>query len=128
MRATAATLLQPYMRQDLLMAARALLKDSDPEVRIAALGLIEPADPVNRVLAAAPLLEDPVRGVRVEAARILADVPDDQFPESRRSARAAALNEYLAALQQDADWPTANVSLGNLYLRQGQAEQGHRRV
>jgi predicted CXXCH cytochrome family protein len=122
-RATAATLLQPYMRQDLLITARTLLKDSDPEVRIAALGLIEPADPVNRVLAAAPLLEDSVRGVRVEAARILADVPNDQFPEGRRSARAAALNEYLAALQQDADWPTANVSLGNLYLRQSQAEQ-----
>ena len=122
-RATALTLLQPHMRQDLLLAARALLKDSDPEVRIAALGLIEPVDPVNRVLAAAPLLEDAVRGVRVEAARILADVADDQFPENRRAARASALNEYIAALQQDADWPTANVSLGNLYLRQGQAEQ-----
>ena len=122
-RATAATLLQPYMRQNLLMAARTLLKDADPEVRIAALGLIEPADPVNRVLWAAPLLQDPVRGVRVEAARILADIPDDQFPAERHSARQSALNEYLAALQQDADWPTANVSLGNLYLRQGQVEK-----
>lgn len=122
-RATAATLLQPFMRRDLLIAARALLKDPEPEVRIAALGLVEPADPVNRVLAASPLLKDPVRGVRVEAARILADVPDDQFPENRRGARAAALNEYLAALRNDADWPTANTSLGNLYMRQGKTEQ-----
>ena len=122
-RATAATLLQPYMRPDLLVAAQSLLLDSDPEVRIAALGLIEPADPANRVLAAAPLLEDPVRGVRVEAARILADIPDSQFPAAKRSARASALNEYLAALRQDADRPTANVNLGNLYLRQGHAEE-----
>ncbi len=122
-RATAATLLQPYMNQDMLIAARALLHDANPEVRIAALGLIEVADPVNRVLAAAPLLEDPVRGVRIEAARILADIPDDQFPNNRRDARATALNDYIASLQQDADWPTANVNLGNLYLRQGNAEK-----
>jgi predicted CXXCH cytochrome family protein len=120
-RATAASLLQPYMRQDMLPAARALLQDADPEVRIAALGMVEPADAVNRVLAAAPLLQDPVRGVRVEAARILADIPEDQFPAERRSARQSALNEYLAALQLDADWPAANVNLGNLYLRQGHA-------
>ncbi len=122
-RATAATLLQPYMNQDMLIAARALLHNSDPEIRIAALGLIEPADPVNRVLSASPLLEDPVRGVRIEAARILADVPDDQLPQSRRGARASALNDYIASLQHDADWPAANVNLGNLYLRQGDAEK-----
>lgn len=118
-RAAAATLLQPYMRQDLLITARSLLQDADPELRIAAMRLIEPADPVNRVLAAGSLLEDPVRGVRIEAVRILADVPDDEFAESRRRARASALNEYLAALKQNADWPTENVNLGNLYLRQG---------
>jgi predicted CXXCH cytochrome family protein len=122
-RATAATLLQPHMRPDLLGAARSLLLDGDPEVRIAALGLIEPADPATRVQAAAPLLDDPVRGVRVEAARILADIPDSQFPAAKRSARASALNEYVAALRQDADWPTANVNLGNLHLRQGRAEE-----
>lgn len=121
-RASAATLLQPFMRPDLLTAARELLRDADADVRIAALGLIEPADPVNRVLAAAPLLEDPVRGVRVEAARILADVPDDQFPTGRRPARERAAGEYLAALKQDADWPAASASLGNLYLRQGKFE------
>lgn len=122
-RATAADLLRPYMRPELLIAARALLQDADPEVRIAALGLIEPADPVNRVLAAAPLLEDPVRGVRVEAARILADIPDEQIPAARRSARRAALEDFISALQEDADWPTANVNRGNLYLRQGHVDQ-----
>ncbi|MFT5393613.1 MAG: tetratricopeptide (TPR) repeat protein, partial [Gammaproteobacteria bacterium] len=121
-RATSATLLQPYMRRDLLMSARLLLKDPDPDVRIAALGLIEPADPVNRVLAVAPLLEDAVLGVRVEAARILADVPENQLPENRRGAFRGALDEYVAGLLDDADWPTANANLGNLYARQGQAE------
>jgi len=122
-RATAAALLRPHMRPDMLIAARELMKDPDPEVRIVALGLIEPADPVNRVLAAAPLLEDPVRGVRIEAARILADVPDADLPEIRRAARDLALKEYRSALKFNSDWPTENVALGNLYMRQGKIEE-----
>lgn len=122
-RATAATLAQPYMRPDLLPAARSLLQDADPEVRIAALGLIEPVDPINRVLASSSLLADPVRGVRIAAANVLADVPDAQIPAARRDARERALKEYVDSLQQDADWPTANVSLGNLYMRQGRSDE-----
>ena len=122
-RATAVTLLQPYMSPDLLAAAQMTLQDADPSVRVAALGLLEPADPANRVRAATPLLDDPVRGVRVEAARILADVPEAQFPTGHRDALATALAEYRASLQLNLDWPAANVALGNLHLRQGQAVQ-----
>ena len=118
-RATAAQMLAPLMRPRMLQPARELLKDPDPEVRIAALAMIEPVDPVNRVLAAGPLLADPVRGVRIEAARVLAGVPESQMPESRRGAYRRALDEYIAAQRQDADWPTANLNLGNLYLRLG---------
>ena len=119
-RATAIELSQPMMNPDLLMAARQWLKDSDPSVRIAALGLIEAIDPVNRVLAAAPLLNDSIRGVRIEAARILADVPETQFPADRLKARASALQEYRDYLALNADWPSENVNLGNLELRQRQ--------
>ena len=102
--------------------ARAQLQDPDPSVRIAALGLIESVDPVNRVLSASPLLADPIRGVRIEAARILADVPDSQFPASRLGARKSAMMEYLDYLKLNADWPAENVNLGNLYLRQHNVE------
>ncbi|WP_374680808.1 tetratricopeptide repeat protein [Accumulibacter sp.] len=118
-RATALTLAQPYASPATLPAARALLLDSDPLVRSAALGMLERADPLNRALSASPLLLDPVRGVRIEAARILADVPDSQLPAGRQAAREAALQEYVAALEQEADWPAVNVNLGNLRLRQG---------
>lgn len=122
-RATAAQWLTPHMRPDMLQSARALLKDGDPDVRISALGLIEPVDPINRVLAAAPLLADPVRGVRIEAARVLASTRETQIPESRRADYQRALGEYIESQRQDADWPTANVNLGNLYLRQGRFDE-----
>ncbi|MGR9000094.1 MAG: multiheme c-type cytochrome, partial [Gammaproteobacteria bacterium] len=118
-RATALTLVAPLMRPELLNFARSQLQDADPSVRIAALGLIESVDPINRVLSASPLLTDPVRGVRIEAARILADVPDSQIPASRFSVRKSAMTEYMDYLKLNADWPAENVNLGNLYLRQG---------
>jgi hypothetical protein len=73
-RATAATLAQPHANPGTLETARALLRDNDPLIRIAALGMLEPADPVNRLSSVASSLTDPIRGVRVESARILADI------------------------------------------------------
>ena len=121
-RATALTLVAPLMAPELLTFARQQLKDPDPSVRIAALGLIESVDAINRVLAATPLLTDPVRGVRMEAARILADVPDSQMTSGRLSARKGAMTEYLDYLKLNADWPAENVNLANLYMRQRNVE------
>lgn len=121
-RATALTLMAPMMRPELLVMAREQLKDTDPSVRIAALSLIEQIDPINRALSASPLLNDPILGVRIEAARILADIPENELPNDKREANKAALQQYLNTLQQDADWPASNVNLGNLLLRQGKLE------
>jgi predicted CXXCH cytochrome family protein len=117
-RATAATLAQPYAGLATLAAAQELLQDADPSVRIAALGLLAPLDVPDRVAGAAPLLNDPVRGVRIEAAQILADMPDNQLPDGQHVARQAAMQEYEASLTQESDWPATNVNLGNLRLRQ----------
>ena len=122
-RATAATLAQPYLRADSLPVARRLIVNVEPMLRIAALGLLEPFEPTVRAQAAAPLLDDPVRGVRIEAARVLADVPDASLPTAARGNRDKATQEYVESLQQDSDWPSANASLGNLRMRQGRPEE-----
>jgi predicted CXXCH cytochrome family protein len=122
-KATAATLAGPHLRPQSLPVVRKLLANHDPAMRIAALGLIEPFEPAVRAQAAAPLLADPVRGVRIEAARVLVDIRDDQLSPGQRRAREIATNEYVASLQQDADWPAANVNLGNLWVRKGRSEE-----
>ena len=122
-KATAATLAGPYLRPQSLHAVHKLLANYDPAMRIAALGLIEPFEPAVRVREAAQLLADPVRGVRVEAARVLADVADDQLSADQRRSREKATSEYVESLRLDADWPTANVNLGNLRMRQGRPEE-----
>jgi Flp pilus assembly protein TadD len=123
LRATAAELARPHVDARHLPVLRNLLANSDPALRIAVLGLLEPFEPAARVQAASSLLADPVRGVRVEAARILADIPDDRFSSAQRGSREKALNEYVESLRLDADWPAANATLGNLRIRQGRTEE-----
>jgi predicted CXXCH cytochrome family protein len=87
------------------------------------LGLIESVDPINRTLSASPLLADPIRGVRIEAARVLADIPDSQMSASRLESRNKAMQEYKAAMTLNADWPSENSNLGNLSMRQGKIDE-----
>jgi predicted CXXCH cytochrome family protein len=122
-KATAVTLAQPNIRPDHLPSVRKLAGNFDPDMRIAALGMAERFEPTVRVQIVAPLLADAVRGVRIEAARVLADVADDQLSSDQRRQREQVTNEYVASLQQDADWPAANVNLGNLRLRQGRPDE-----
>jgi len=122
-RATAATLAQPLAHPGTLDAARRLSSDPAPGVRIATLGMLDNLDMNSRILVAAPLLADSVRGVRIEAARLLADVPDERLPSDRRAARQTALQEYESALALNADWPAVNVNRGNLRLRQGRGDE-----
>ncbi|MGZ8200591.1 MAG: tetratricopeptide repeat protein [Methylosarcina sp.] len=121
-RATAAALAGSSMRPEFIAEARRLLQDADPSVRIAALGLVEGFDPAGRADAASPLLSDPILGVRIEAARILADVPDSQLAAGRLDARGKAAQEYRDYLALNADWPSENVNEGNFLLRQNRME------
>jgi HEAT repeat protein len=69
--------------------ARAALADPDPMVRFGALSLLVNLPPEQRWSLASILLSDPVRGVRVQTASLLADVPQaglsgsDQSPAIR---------------------------------------------
>jgi tetratricopeptide (TPR) repeat protein len=62
-----------------------------------------------------------VRGVRLEAASLLAAMPEDQLAPADRERLAKAIEEYVAAQQLNADRPEARVNLGNLYAKQGQS-------
>jgi tetratricopeptide (TPR) repeat protein len=67
------------------------------------------------------LLDDPVRGVRVEAASLLAAVPHEQISPADLEQLSRAVEDYVAAQRLNADRPEARVNLGNLYAQQGQS-------
>ncbi len=101
-----------------LEVVRAGLKDVDPHVRRAAARALEGADPALRLELLAPLLDDPVRAVRMEAARALVGVPRDRLTDAQRAALDRGLAEYIAAEQWNADRPESHVNLGLLYVAQ----------
>jgi len=92
-------------------------------IRRAALEGVEAMPPAERNSAAAALLTDPVRAVRMEAARLLAPVAPNDIGQERMVALNAALAEYEAAQRENADRPEAHLNLGTLYASQRKFEQ-----
>jgi predicted CXXCH cytochrome family protein len=88
-RATGLALLARYAEARTLPALAAGLADADPLARLSALRALEPYPLSQRWRAAAPLLDDPRRALRIEAARLLAGVPREQMSESGRRSRSA---------------------------------------
>jgi tetratricopeptide (TPR) repeat protein len=67
-----------------------------------------------------PLLNDPVRSVRIEAAEVVAGTPADSLPTAAGEALGRAINEYVAAQELNADRPEAHLNLALLFVRQKQ--------
>jgi predicted CXXCH cytochrome family protein len=99
--------------------ARAGVRDGDPLVRRAAVSALERADPALRIDLLAPLLDDAVRAVRMQAARALAGAPRDRLTETQRAALDRGLAEYIAAEQFNADRPESHLNLSLLYAALG---------
>jgi len=70
---------------------------------------------------ATPLLADPVRFVRIEAARILAGSPPNLLGEAQKSALDRATSELIASEVASAERPENHVNLASLYLEMGRA-------
>ncbi len=98
------------------------LRDTDPAVRVAAVGGLEVTPPADRVAVAAALLQDPVRAVRLETARILAGVPADRLDASQRKAFDAAAAEFVEAQMSAADMPGSHLNLAVFYASQGKRD------
>jgi predicted CXXCH cytochrome family protein len=122
-RATALTELGPRISPANINLARSGLSDPDPMVRIGALDMLEslPAGQVWPVVS--PLLVDPVRGVRIRAASLLAAVPTASQPPPDRERFERAAAEFIAAQRANADRPEARTTLGSFLIRRGQPNE-----
>jgi tetratricopeptide (TPR) repeat protein len=107
-----------------VQAASRSLDDPDPLVRIAALRAQSPSAPLDqRWRRAGPLLSDPIRAVRIEAASLLADQPVDALANEDRVRLEAAWAEYEASQRLNADRPEGRANLAGFLLRQGKANE-----
>ena len=95
-----------------------LLDDQDPLIRAAALRNLSILPRDKLLEYCAPLLDDPIRYVRVEAALAMADLQPTAFTGQRREAFVAALDTYRQSMLRNADRATAHLALGSLAERQ----------
>jgi hypothetical protein len=91
-RATAASLLPPGA------ALERALADPDPLVRHGALDAAQALEPGARVTLVAPLLRDPIRTVRIEAAGALADAPKETMSSPAIGLRGALASTSVAVV------------------------------
>lgn len=113
-KATALELLHNY-GADAITPMSQSLKDADPLIQLMAVSGLSLLPTNQRLTMLAPLLNDPIRAIRTQAARLLVDVPDNDFSDENRSAYRRALNDYKAAELALADMPEAQMNLGRLY-------------
>ena len=127
-RATALQALGGYPSPAMLEQVKQGLAAKDPLQRLGALEALNGLGVHERLLAM-PLLEDDRKAVRIEAARLLAAVPDDQLSPQAQTRREQGIKEYIAAQQFNAERPEVQLNLGGLYADQGRfqdAEQAYR--
>ena len=107
-------------------ALRRCLQDQDPLVRRAAVTALQSAPPTQAIELAQAALSDPVRSVRMEAARLITTTRPLLQPGVQdgtdEEALAAALAEYTRALELNSDQPWAHVNSALLHLAAGQAD------
>ena len=68
-----------------------------------------------------PLLDDPVRDVRLEATQTLATAPAQAFDAEARRRLDKGIDEYIASQRSNSDRPEAHHNLGILFMELGRA-------
>jgi Flp pilus assembly protein TadD len=98
--------------------------DSSALVRRTGIGILEAYPPRERFAnATLALLSDPVRAVRVEAARLLAPVSDRLADGDRKKAFDRAAREFVESQRLHADRPENRTELGIFFSQRGQTAE-----
>jgi tetratricopeptide (TPR) repeat protein len=104
------------------------LSAPDPLVRLGGLEALQALAPEARANLALPLVDDPLRAVRVAAARTLGAVPASSLNPPQRLALERGLAEYRESQAAQADQPGAHLNLALLALEQGQPAAAEREL
>jgi len=119
-RASALAALAGYLSPATVGLAQNALTDGDPMVRLGGLAMLEGV-PANQLWPlVAPLLSDPIKGVRIRAVSLLAAVATGSQPAADRENFDRAAAEFIAAQRFNADRPEAHTTLANFLAQRRQ--------
>ena len=115
-RATAFSLLGNYPSLETSPAYLTALADDEALIRRTAVDHLRLTDTNRQSALLISTLYDPVKAVRLEAARRLTEISDPQLDESQKIVYQAALQGYQESMKYSGDFAFGRYNLGNLYL------------
>ncbi len=122
-RATALSMLAAYPSAGSAQAMEIALMDEEALIRRTAVASIFLPDMEKLAKLIAPMLYDPVRTVRIEAASRLAGDMAKLLDEEQQKVFQAVLKEFMAAMEYSADFASARFNLANLYTELDRPEE-----
>ena len=122
-RATALSLLGAYPAEETSRAYELALMDDEALIRRTGVNNLMHPDPERQTALLAGMLFDPVKSVRIEAARRITQLADPRLDDSQNKAFQASLKDYEQAMEYSADFAFGRFNLANLYLSLGQQQR-----
>ena len=121
-RATALSYLAAYPGPESTQAMEIALMDEEALIRRTAVTSIFVPDAQMLTKLIAPLLYDPVKTVRIEAASRLSGELEQLLDEEQRKVFQLVLQEYISAMEYTADFAASRHNLANLYAETDRSE------
>lgn len=125
-RATALELLARFRGEPSAASLRENLLSPEPLLRWTAVSNLVLADPAERVARLAPLLDDPVKAVRLAAVSQLAGAPRELLKPYQREALDRGITEYRESMATSLDFASSGMNLGNLESALGNPDRAER--
>jgi tetratricopeptide (TPR) repeat protein len=128
--ATAANYLGNFQTNESVSALLKCLTNTNAQVRYRALKSLANFSVEIWINQAGILLSDPVRAVRIAAADLYSNLPNDKIPSDIYESYAKAKQELETYLTYQADFSVGNIMLGDYFLKQknyGDAEKYYQR-
>jgi len=125
-RATALSLLNAYPGEETNRAYELALMDDEALIRRTAVQNLRIPDRNRQVKLISPLLYDPVKAVRIEAASRLAGESSKFLDVKQKKVFQSAIKEFVSAMEYSGDFAFGRYNLGNLYVAMNQTEDAIR--
>ena len=122
-RATALSLLAGYPGEETSQTYQLVLMDEEALIRRTAIDHLSVADPKRLIALLTSMLYDPVKAVRIEAARRLAEISEPPRDGNQKKVYQAALDEYQKSMEYSGDFAFGRYNLGNLYAAMKQPDK-----
>jgi Tfp pilus assembly protein PilF len=122
-RATALSLLTAYPSPQSYSALETALADPEGLVRQTAISTINLLQFDKDAALIFPLLYDPVKAVRIQAALAVAPLKNLKLTPPQKKVLDAAMAEYISAMEYAADFPSGRYNLALMYQAQGKTDK-----